>query len=148
MNETLVENYRSVVKEEDEVYFLGDLTLARGGIPDSLRGYLDRMPGTKHLILGNHDKLRNPFLYHELGFSSVHTALMLDIGMPEEVYMAHDPAWAQIPNTLWICGHVHGNWKRLRTDKGTKIINVGVDVWNYTPVSVDRVIKEGFEECR
>jgi calcineurin-like phosphoesterase family protein len=40
-----------------------------------------------------------------------------------------------------LCGHVHEAWKRH-----VRVINVGVDVWDFYPVSVDQlleVMKEG-----
>jgi calcineurin-like phosphoesterase family protein len=89
---------------------------------------LSKLNGTKILILGNHDKL--PALeYVELGFQSVHTSLVVD-----DVFMAHDPAWAAaIPkDMLMMCGHVHGLFKLV--ERTHRVLNVGVDVWDYRPV--------------
>jgi calcineurin-like phosphoesterase family protein len=43
--------------------------------------------------------------------------------------------------TVLLCGHVHSIWKTKRSDKGTLMINVGVDVWNYAPVSLDQIVQ-------
>ena len=108
---------------------------------------LDSLPGVKHLILGNHDRFK-PFAYHDMGFSSVHTALRttfhhLDLSFgAADFFMAHDPAWAQVPETIWICGHVHNHWKSQKTDTNTIIVNVGVDVWDFKPVSFTQVVEE------
>jgi len=147
MNKAILENYHKVVKEDDQVYFLGDMTMDGPSNKLKYESLFNSLPGMKHLVLGNHDRFK-PFDYHELGFVSVHTALKqtfghIDIAFGQaDFFMAHDPAWAQLPETLWICGHVHNHWKSMKTDKNTIIINVGVDVWDFKPVSFDEVVNE------
>jgi len=36
--------------------------------------------------------------------------------------------------TPLLCGHVHDAWTTKQTPLGTRMINVGVDAWNYLPV--------------
>jgi calcineurin-like phosphoesterase family protein len=52
----------------------------------------------------------------------------------DDIFMAHDPAWAAaIPkDMLMICGHVHGLFKLV--ERTHRVLNVGVDVWDYKPV--------------
>ena len=52
MNEKIVQNWNSVVKENDIVYNLGDMCLSdtEGALP-----YLARLNGTQIWIRGNHD---------------------------------------------------------------------------------------------
>lgn len=129
MDRTLVRKYREKVKDSDEVFFLGDFCLGGVKYKDSLERLLDKLPGQKHLILGNHDRM-GAFDYTDIGFLSVHTAL--------EIYMnkiptllVHDPAITVIaPEKLSLCGHVHNLFKHVKNT-----INVGVDVWDYYPVS-------------
>ena len=41
------------------------------------------------------------------------------------------------PDDTWmLCGHVHEAWKRHG-----RVINVGVDVWDYAPVSAERLVQ-------
>ena len=147
MNKTILKNYCDVVGEDDQVYFLGDMTMMGPSEQNKVSKQLEDLPGIKHLVLGNHDKFK-PFTYHEMGFSSVHTALQttfhhLDLAFgAADFLMAHDPAWAQIPETIWICGHIHNHWVSQKTDTNTIIVNVGVDVWNFKPVSLDQVVDE------
>jgi calcineurin-like phosphoesterase family protein len=42
---------------------------------------------------------------------------------------------------LVLCGHVHKAWRHAIRE-GIPIINVGVDAWDYTPVSVNTILKE------
>jgi len=52
MDETMIENWNSVVKPDDTVYHLGDVFL---GNKDKFRSIWARLSGFKRLILGNHD---------------------------------------------------------------------------------------------
>jgi calcineurin-like phosphoesterase family protein len=52
MNEAIIGNYQSVVTDDDHVYFIGDIVWNYQTLP----GLLQRLPGNKHLIVGNHDK--------------------------------------------------------------------------------------------
>jgi calcineurin-like phosphoesterase family protein len=53
MDNTMLSNWQSIVKSDDEVYILGDLIFRAKNSPEY---YLNKLTGKKHLILGNHDK--------------------------------------------------------------------------------------------
>lgn len=55
MNEALINNWNSVVTQDDTVYVLGDFSL---GFSEVER-YSSRLLGKKFLIPGNHDKLHS-----------------------------------------------------------------------------------------
>lgn len=162
MNEALIANHNSVVKPDDIVWFLGDV--AMGQISDSLP-LVARMNGTKHLILGNHD--RPSLLYHHKTeakrqhfvemysqyFASTQESTTLVLGGHEFLlhhlpyndptfvdhayegrYSEHQPL--DDGETILLHGHVHTAWKR----RGPRMINVGVDMWNYTPVHADQIL--------
>jgi calcineurin-like phosphoesterase family protein len=138
MNDAIIRNYNQLVKPEDTVYFLGDLTLLGVASLPNAEGIMKRLPGKKIFIYGNHDKLR-PFDYVDIGFESAHTSLVLEEF--KDVYktiLVHDPAAATYWNKdiLWLCGHIHTIFKRH-----WNIVNVGVDVWDFKPVSYDDVMK-------
>jgi calcineurin-like phosphoesterase family protein len=113
------------------VYILGDLTLEKDKEP--IRRLLDKLNGKKHLILGNHDYL-NPHVYVDIGFHSVHTSLEIEVnGYP--LCLVHDPALSQLDRTKYfLCGHIHDLFKKQKN-----CINVGVDVWDYYPVSIHQI---------
>jgi len=132
MNSTLIQRYNKTIEDGDDVYFLGDLTIMGPSHKGSLENFMRAIPkGNKYLILGNHDKF-DPFVYVELGFRSVHTYLQV-----EEFHMTHDPAVCQVANVPWLCGHIHTLFKRQKN-----VVNVGVDVWEFFPVSFDELRKE------
>lgn len=149
MSKGLIKNYNEIVQEDDEVYFIGDIVWWG---PDYWRRYREmvfhKLKGTKHLVLGNHDAW-NPFLYIKAGFTSVHTSLPL-----EEFILIHDPSASIMDKSkVWLCGHVHSLFKAVGN-----VINVGVDVWDYKPVSIDEIRKfllerenartQGFTSCQ
>ena len=133
MNKAIISNYKDTVTDNDEVYFIGDLAL-RGA--DNLNWYINtfgNLPGIKHLIMGNHDRLSFG-QYEDAGFMTVHSALHLEL---LDIYLVHDPAKTLVrKDKLWICGHVHnlfGKWIRRN------VINVCVDVWDFYPVPLDTI---------
>ena len=52
-----IKMYRDHVKEEDTVYFLGDMAYGKNANFDKLKKILSVLPGHKHLVLGNHDEI-------------------------------------------------------------------------------------------
>lgn len=157
MNEALIVNWRNVVEEEDEVWVLGDLAL--GLFAETMGIITGRLPGKKFLVPGNHDrvhsinnkKYRDRFrgMYEGAGFTIADEQVLMRLdGIP--VRLCHFPYvgdshdkdryWEHRPvddgRTL-IHGHVHEKWTSKFTDRGTLMVNVGVDAeaWRYTPVS-------------
>lgn len=51
-DEYIIEKWNSVISKRDIVYILGDITMEKSA-PYHL---LDRLNGTKHVVLGNHDR--------------------------------------------------------------------------------------------
>lgn len=52
MDETIIKNWNSRVKDNDNVYILGDFAYKTKNIEE----YLKQLQGNKYLIMGNHDK--------------------------------------------------------------------------------------------
>jgi len=130
MHEAMVTNYQEWVRDGDTVYFLGDLTLRGPNQIEGIRKIVGMLPGQKHFILGNHDRLKVES-YLKMGFISVHTHLDIQRG-GVEYPLVHDPADALPGAKRLICGHVHEKWK-TRTDP-VPTVNIGVDQWGFCPV--------------
>lgn len=129
MDRTIVKNYCEMVSNSDVVFFVGDLSMRRRQYLEWFIKLFRKLPGVKHLILGNHDYL-HPFDYIEVGFTSVHTSL--EVG---DFILVHDPAVATVDRSRkFICGHVHGLFKLQGN-----ALNVGVDVWDFKPVTLAQV---------
>jgi calcineurin-like phosphoesterase family protein len=134
MNKALISNWNQVVQPEDTVYVLGDFMM--GSNPELARSFLDQLQGHKHLVLGNHDRLK-PWDWVDAGFESVHTTLLLK----SNIYLAHDPAIynALPPDSILLCGHIHTLFTVL-PDK--RVVNVGVDVQHFAPVLLETALAQ------
>ena len=160
MNADLVQKWNEVVMPEDTVYYLGDFALAHRAV----EVYTPLLNGTKHLIMGNHDfphpahprgrkqGVKWKQLYLDYGWNSVELTKTMEIG-GELVHLNHLPYTASHPRAKYnmyespetrplICGHVHEKWKIKISGNKYLMYNVGVDVHNMYPVSIDTVAKE------
>jgi len=152
MNEAIIDNWNSVVKSTDVVYVLGDVAL--GKIAESLP-LCEQLKGKKYLIPGNHDRVWSSYgkkireldvlRYEEAGFIILDEDVIHVTGWrlchfpyvgdshDEDRYRSHRPVAATEDEWL-LHGHVHEKWKR-----NERQINVGVDVWDFTPVHIDEI---------
>lgn len=166
MNEMLVHNWNALVRPDDTVYHLGDVAL--GPIEDSLR-YIGRLNGNIKLVVGNHDRMFPPMAkgnhdkirawmkrYMEAGFDDILSAGDAFFRKGEYVFnLSHFPYSGDshgeeryveyrefdmgIP---LIHGHTHENKRFSLSRRGTPQIHVGVDAWDFAPVSLQAVIDE------
>lgn len=116
MNETIIEKHNSKVKPEDTVLFLGDFSFG------SRQPFLDRLNGKYVFIRGNHDD--KPII----------ESITINYG-GFDIYMTHWPQNYNPNYDLNFIGHVHEKW-RVREKNDTILINVGVDQWDFEPVSI------------
>ncbi|NBW12285.1 MAG: hypothetical protein EBR82_30065 [Caulobacteraceae bacterium] len=152
MVEEMIVRHNSVVAADDVVWHLGDFCLNA----QTVDKILPRLNGTHHLVCGNHDavhpmkKSRDRFIksYHDAGFFSIWSELRIEIEGVGTALLHHMPYTGdnQTSNryeewrpkrgneALQIHGHVHEKWK-VRPG----MINVGVDVWDYAPVSLEQI---------
>jgi calcineurin-like phosphoesterase family protein len=131
MRKEMIKRHNEKVTESDTVYFIGDVSFSRDKEP--IRRFIEKLNGIKHLILGNHDSLK-PFDYVELGFTTVHTALEISTFLGDFV-LVHDPAISQIDrDRMFLCGHIHDLFIKQKN-----CINIGVDVWDFYPVSLQQI---------
>jgi calcineurin-like phosphoesterase family protein len=131
MNRVMAERWNAVVGQYDRVFHLGDFSMG----PKILRpNYLAALSGYKILIRGNHDAPAEVML--KAGFNEVHESFVYDDKIHEPRLLVHIPLGI-IGKAL--CGHVHQAWVR-HSDEKRDIINVGVDVWNFYPHTLDALL--------
>lgn len=133
MNEALISNWNERVKPGDTTYLLGDVAF---GPKRNLAGFRKQLNGRIVLIRGNHDPAEDYCL--QAGFDEVHQRLYrkvdgLDLCMTHRPLLADE--WAKHGAMLVLCGHVHELWRFSEPN-----INVGVDVWNYRPISLEEIL--------
>lgn len=157
MNEKLIQYWNETVKPDDFVYYLGDFAMAFR----PLETILPRLHGKKYLVSGNHDfchpshkKGRQDLdkwtkKYIDAGFNGVALDSWITIA-DQKVLMCHFPYATDFEKSqpgyrfpqyrptntgLWLLhGHTHGKWK-VRD----RMIDIGVDSWDYKPVSIDAI---------
>ena len=135
MDETLIANWNERVKPDDTVWHLGDVSFHNSA---RTRAIIDRLNGTKCLVLGNHDHRASKML--ELGFDMVdEKTAVVHRNIPKPLYLSHRPQYREDVRWIQLCGHVHNQWATKRYTNGLIIINVGVDVRDYAPVSIEEI---------
>lgn len=135
MTEALVENWNNTVGKTDRIYHLGDFSF---GNRDQTLSVLQRLNGHKHLLRGNHDSTldtvvrQNPHLVESYDhYKEIKVA-------GQRLVLFHYPivSWHDVHHGSWhLHGHCHG---QLRFDNGP-MMDVGVDVTDYRPISYDEV---------
>lgn len=136
-NDVMVQNWNSVVGDEDDVLHLGDL------IFNKMRGtsYARALRGRKYLLRGNHDH-GSTIWYNDLGFVVVPRRLFFNWG-GRQVLFTHEPedeigGWA-----INIHGHIHNNGYEVSTDRTKDYRNVSIEVMDYTPVRLRGILEDG-----
>jgi len=141
MNEKFIQGWNSVVGHKDETYVVGDLTDKGKDYLPILTKIINSLNGTKHMIVASTHDLFLPREYQEMGFLTVHyPAIKLENGW----FVGHDPALANVwpENSIYVCGHVHHLFKKFKSNNNITLINVGVDVCNFKPVSEEQIAEE------
>lgn len=139
MDKTLIKNINKTVKVNDSLYILGDFAWKYPKL------YREQINCKKvFIVLGNHDKQLNfP------GFEWVKDYHFMKVNLPEnkhqKIAMFHYPmmTWDCRSHGSWhLYGHVHG---RDLNRPNELMLDVGVDVHNYTPISlydIEKIMKE------
>lgn len=135
MRQSFKRNWNGIVTKNDTTYVVGDFSMSEPRQKEILKQILKTLNGRKILIAGNHEV--NKFLFYAgdqgIGFDQV-AYPYLEV---EEFILCHDPTLSLVaPDRYFITGHVHQMWHTLRN-----CYNVGVDVNNFTPVSIETIRK-------
>lgn len=160
MDAALIANLNAAAGPDDELWILGDVAL---GPKEALAATISQLQaGRLVLLIGNHDRCfarrgatdgkrrkahRARQLYHDAGFDEIYTHTRLTLTCGNTVQLSHFPypagdrdqdrflhARPHDDGSWLLCGHVHDSWRQ----QGRQI-NVGVDVWDYQPVSETRI---------
>jgi calcineurin-like phosphoesterase family protein len=123
MDEAMVNNWNSVVRPNDTVYHLGDVVINRRALQ-----ILDRLNGSKRLILGNHDIFDHSD--YTKYFKRLHGSHKLN-----NLLLTHIPVHVDsVPK--WALANVHGHIHAQDVNHPL-FYNVSVENINYTPISLE-----------
>lgn len=128
MNETIVRNWNETVKDRDTLYFLGDWTFGRRHKP--AKYWVRKLKGHIISIRGAHDWREKGIRFEDFKVLQYHGCSFL---------LIHDPNQAGDWHSWIIHGHKHNNnmSKYPFINGERKTINVGVELTNYRPISLD-----------
>ena len=131
MDEAFIAGWNESVGRRDEVWHLGDF--AYRATPERMTAVLARLNGTKHLVTGNND---GPDTVALPGWASVEAYREIAVDGVRLV-LCHYPfrTWnGMYKGAINLHGHSHGQLAGL-----TRQVDVGVDVWDYRPITLDRI---------
>lgn len=132
MDEAMIRRWNETVGPADEVWHLGDLAVRRSAA--ALADLVARLNGRIHLIAGNND---GPATLALERFASVQAYAELQLE-GRHLVLCHYPfrSWNRMNRgAINLHGHSHGRLKPM-----PRQIDVGVDVWDYRPVSLAAIL--------
>ncbi len=140
MNRKLIENWNSVVTNDDTVYVIGDFFM---GKLDTIKGIYEQLNGNVIVVRGNHDTKNRIAIYEELGIPVKDIEYLTYKG--RFFILCHFPitderfsqmVTEQNSEVITLYGHVHSN---APAGLVNNTFHVGVDTNNLTPVSLDYI---------
>jgi calcineurin-like phosphoesterase family protein len=143
MNREIITRWNGRVKEEDDVYILGDVGM---GDKAEVVEMLYELHGNIFLVPGNHDvglmsiqRFRDRFVWiRSLAEISIPTD-PADKKKHQRITLCHYAmkVWNKSHHGAWqLYGHSHGN---LRDDPHSRQLDVGVDCWDFYPASFAQI---------
>jgi calcineurin-like phosphoesterase family protein len=134
MDEEMIDRWNSVVRHEDggEVWHLGDFAVRQS--TERVAHLLATLHGRKHLIVGNND---DAVVTGCAGWQSVQPDAELTVD-GKKVVLCHYPfrTWCDMgKGSVNLHGHSHGRLK-----PSPRQFDVGVDVWDFRPVSLSDIL--------
>lgn len=131
MNYSIIRSINNLVRPDDDLYILGDLSFANFEVTNDL---LALIKGRKYLIAGNHDnrKMIDKLLHHFVWVKDQYVLKIKDPdvnGGNQKIFLHHCPmlTWPEAHHGSWQAhGHSHGSLDKLYTSTR---IDVGWDIW-------------------
>ena len=141
MNKTLIKNWNSKIKSNDEIYILGGFTMKGHALAQEI---LYQLKGKKHLIKGNHDGFINSPHFENYLFESISDYKEINY-MNTQFILFHYPIleWNSFfRGSIHLHGHQHNHadYNLQNLQNGIRRYDVGVDANNMSPVSADEII--------
>lgn len=141
MNRTIIENYNSIIKDDDQVFILGDCILSDD---DEGMRCLIKLKGEKYLAFGNHD---TDSRLEKYDFANIFYGIDYGYRMRYDKFSfwcQHYPAkmgnYKDKHPTWCLSGHTHSKDKFQYGDDC--IYNVAMDAHNCFPVSIEQIVKD------
>ena len=138
-DQTLIDNWNSVITKGDRVYHLGDVAL--GCKKERTIEILSSLNGQIYLLRGNHDDRifsDSDICKRFVWCRSEHYFTVND----QKIHLLHYAmrVWRSSHRGSWhLYGHSHGSLRDAFYDEKSLSMDVGVDCHNFTPISFEQV---------
>ena len=131
-DEWLLNLWKSTADKKDDIYILGDLTFYKN---DDARKLLEKLPGRKHLITGNHDGSVKTYSSYFASIVPLRTIVIKPTRCPFlerdlRLVLCHYPliTWNYKPyGSLMLHGHCHGKLDEYNSKSPDLRFDVGID---------------------
>ena len=135
MCRTMVEAWRDTVEESDRIICLGDVAvgIANRGIDNTLA----TLPGTRVLVVGNHEFPIGGAGVKDYGFDAVHPTLVCETDPP--LLLTHEPLDVVPVGAVNVHGHLHGTAARAIARCSRYHLNVNVEFTAFRPVRLSEL---------
>lgn len=149
MNQRLIDNWNSVVSDDDIVFYLGDLSHRCN--PNTVKWFVSQLKGKIYFIMGNHDRYRDILKLNRfekifgddtgLGGATISIKDSDANRGWQDIIMCHYMifSWNKGHYGSW---HLHGHSHQSITKNeevnwlyNRKVVDVGCNGWDYTPIS-------------
>jgi len=143
MNSEMVRRWNEVVTKDDLVYIVGDFAFCK---PEQAVNIVRSLHGRKRIVFGNHDKQLRKNRMFLMQFEAAADYMEIKVpdttapgGKHQRITLLH------YAMRVWNTAH-HGSWQLYGHSHGTLPdwpnalqLDVGVDCWNFTPVSYETI---------
>lgn len=139
MDTQMIENWNSVVKNDDMVIFLGDFCL---GNKESIKYFANKLNGHKIMIAGNHDRGKQSYIGN--GFQDYKKYFIYPkevSGFKHDILFMHKPIENLPQDTVQIHGHIHNAMLDSNMYNIKNYFNVSVENIGYTPIELNKIIE-------
>ena len=142
-DKAIINNYNRVVGKDDLCYILGDISW--GQSLNEYKRIFSQLNGQKFVIIGNHDSRKSLLRCEKEGLILGVTDSKIIRYNNRFLYLSHLPCreWVgYYKGYAHVYGHTHANLPDYKQST-----DVGVDCWEYEPVSIDEVLEYIDNNC-
>ena len=150
-NNELIARWNNKVHPTDTVYILGDFCLTPK--QQLVHEWFDQLNGNIYIVPGNHDQWIKKFeawpRHHNPIIFNKQVIALKDNGT--QLTLSHYPrkVWDGMNNDVWqLYGHVHNSIEWEPDIEHPYMVNVGVDVQNYEPVSLEEILTQKYKTVK
>lgn len=135
MNSILITNWNKVVKPDDTVFHLGDFSFDKSSheSPTGQKAniYKQQLNGNIILLKSRHDENNH--------CKTVINSIVIFHG-GKHIFITHNPKNANLRYEFNFTGHSHGVSGTFNKKENSIIVDLSVENWNYTPVSIQDIL--------